>query len=170
MQSLSRTKFHTVMDECLVGCCLFATQDLTTAVAFVGEQRMTDVTHVCPNLMGTACFQMTFHQCYRAEAFQHLVMGDGRFTHFAVHRIDVHLQTVFLMSANVARNGALIVCKGTPHEGIVFASGRVIEELFAQTCLCVCGLCDDQQPACVFVYAVCKSNVRIVRIEALIVA
>ena len=170
MQSLTWAELHAVMDECLVGCRLLSTQDLAASVAFVAEERMPYVPHVCPDLMRPSCLKMTFHERDRPEALQHLIMSDGRFAHLTVHWIDIHLQSVFCMSAYIARYGSLVVGKGAPDKCIVLASAGMVEELLCQMCLGVGSLGNDQQPACILVDAMHQAYSRVVRVEVLIVA
>ena len=170
MQSLTWAELHTVMDECLVGCRLLSAQDLAASVAFVAEERMPYVPHVCPDLMRTTCFQMALYQCDRPEALQHFIMSDGRFAHLTIHWIDIHLQSVFCVSAYIARYSSLVVAKGAPDKCIVLASAGMVKELLCQMCLGIGSLGNDQQPACVLVDAVHQAYGRVVRVEVLIVA
>ena len=170
VKGLTRAEGEAVVDECLVGCCLLTSQNLTTAVAFVGKERMPYVPHVCPYLMSSSCFKVTLHKRDRPEAFQHSIVRDGRFPYLAVHRINIHLQAVFGVAAYVASYGALVVRKRSPHKRIVLALGRMVEELLAQVRLCVRSLRNDQQTACVLVDTMHETYRRVVWVEAFVVA
>jgi hypothetical protein len=81
MQHLTRTELKAVLDISLVAGSALATQQLGTAIALIGKQRVSDMFHVSTYLMGTTSFEDTLHQCYIAITFHHLVMGYGWFSY-----------------------------------------------------------------------------------------
>lgn len=44
----------------------------------IPNQRMSNCLHMHPDLMGSACLQLTFYQCLIRSCFQHFVMGTAR--------------------------------------------------------------------------------------------
>ena len=145
MQHLTRTKFEAVADEGAIRGGSLAAQDFLTAIALIVEQWMPDAFHVHANLVRAACFQPTLDKGDMSEAFQDAIVCDGRFARRIVVGQDGHLQTVFRVAANIAANGAFVLGKRSPHEGIVEPTGGVYEELVAKVGLRFGGLGDDKQ-------------------------
>ena len=69
VQHLTRTEIHTVVNETFVGTAIRSPKNLMTTVAFVSEERMTEMFHVRTDLVGATCFQNTLHEGDVAEAF-----------------------------------------------------------------------------------------------------
>ena len=81
MQRLPWTLLESVEHKLAVAACALATEYFRSAVAFVAEQRVTDVFHVSPYLVCASRFENTFHEGDVAEAFQYSVVGHGRFAY-----------------------------------------------------------------------------------------
>jgi hypothetical protein len=132
VQGLAWAELHAVADKGFVGCSWLASQDLVTAVSFVGKQGVSDVAHVCSYLVGTACFQSAFYQSDGTVSFQNVPVCNGRFACLASVGEYCHAQAVLGVTSYVAAYGAVIFGKGSPYEGVVCPVGGVVEELLAQ--------------------------------------
>src|ERR1700741_1252973 len=65
-----------------------------TAIGIIIEQRMTDVLHVCTDLVCTPRLQFTFYQCYITKTFQYFPVGHRMFSIFTsffkyIHQLAV---------------------------------------------------------------------------------
>ena len=62
MQALTGTGGKTVIDELPVFCETGAAKDYVAAVSFIVEERMSNLFHVHPYLVGTPRFQLTLNE------------------------------------------------------------------------------------------------------------
>ena len=62
VQGLPGHHLKRVFDEIPVAARALPVQDLVAAVGSIGEERVADVLHVYPNLVGTAGFKVALHQ------------------------------------------------------------------------------------------------------------
>ena len=128
---------------------------------------MTNMLHVCTDLVRAACLENTLNERHIAITFYHAPMGDGRLAYARVGRHDRHAQAVFRVACNVAFNASLVFGEIAPHQRVVATVCGLVEELQSETGLRLRGLCHDEQTAGVFVYAVNESHLRVVRVIAL---
>ncbi len=125
---------------------------------------MTNVLHVGTYLVGTSRFEHTFHQRGVAETLKHTVVSHRRLARFRTGRKHRHAQTVFGVAPDVAFYASGVFLEVTPHQRRIAAMGGFVEELCPQLRLGVWGLGHYQQSACVLVYSVYQSHLRVVRI------
>lgn len=71
---------ETVFHELLIFGKCGSFQNFVTAIIVIVEQRVTNVTHVYPDLVCATGFQHTFHQVYIAQFFNHFVVRHRRLT------------------------------------------------------------------------------------------
>src|SRR5687768_9457624 len=76
MKGLPGDYFETVIYKLLVLCEGCSLNDLVASIHGIIEKRMSDVLHVRPYLMGTACLQFTFNQRNITQVAQQLIMGN----------------------------------------------------------------------------------------------
>lgn len=127
VERLARTYLEAVFDELAVAAGPIAAQYLKTSVTPVGKQRMADMPHVRPYLMGTPCLEYALYKRNIAEPLYYAVMGYGVLAYPRVRRKHSHAHPVFKVSADVALNAPLIFGKITPDQGIVTAVGGLVE-------------------------------------------
>lgn len=162
VQCLSWADLEAVVDELPVACRCGSFEYLVAAVAFVVEQYMANVLHVCSDLMCASCFQYALHECGVAKSLQWIVVCDCMFAHVAVGWKHGHLHTVLWVASYVALDASFVFCNMSPHQCVVFALGGLVEELPSEVGLGFRSLGNDQQSACVLVDAVYKSYFRVV--------
>ena len=170
MECLTRTDFEAVSDETLVVPALCAAQNLCAAVAFIVEERMPDVFHVHPDLMGSSGFEDAFHECDIAEALQDAVVCDGVFADARLRVKHRHLHSVSWIAGDVTLNASFVFFKVSPDECIVATSGCFVEELESEFCFCFRCFCHHEQAGGVLVDAVDESHGGVVRVVVRIVA
>ena len=137
-------------------------QNLMTAVAFIVKENMPDVFHVHTDLVGTARFEHTLHECHIPQALQHTVVGNGMLA--LVVRKDGHLHTVFGITAYVTDDCAFVLFHISPDKGAVTAFGGLVEKLKTEIGLGIRRLGNYQQTGCIFVDTVHKPHMRVVGI------
>ena len=153
MEHLTGTEFEAVLDISLVTGSPLTSENLSSAIALVAEQRMADMLHVGPDLMGTPRLKDTFYQCDKAISFEHLIMGDGWLAYLRVGREHLHPQTVFRITSDITLYTPLILYEVTPHQSIIATMSGLVEELFTQRSLGIWRLGHDEQSAGVFIDA-----------------
>ena len=84
MQGLALHDAEAVLDKGIVFWEFAVCQCLHATICFVGKKGMTDVLHVCPDLMRSAGFQFAFYQGAESKSLQYLVMGYGMFAVFTI--------------------------------------------------------------------------------------
>ena len=128
VQGLAGTKFETVLDELLVLGINGSLTDFRTSISLVVEERMTDMAHMDPYLMGSASFQLAFHNSHEAETLQYPVMGYRALALLRVV-IDSETEAVIGVSANIAVNGAIILFYIAPNHCDIASFDGVLKEL-----------------------------------------
>ena len=71
----------------------------------IPNQRMSNCLHMHPDLMGSACLQLTFYQCLIRSCFQHFVMGHCP---FSVCFVNAALNDGFGFSPDGQINGSTL--------------------------------------------------------------
>ena len=119
MEGLPGTKGEAVVHELAVFAedCTF--HDLISAIGFVIEQRMADVLHMHPDLVGAAGFQYTLNEGNIAESFEHLIVGDRFFSVFAFG-ISIEEFAEALVAANVGYDGASCLLAKSPKTSAIY--------------------------------------------------
>ena len=129
MKSLTRTDFKAVADKTIITARLCSTQNFITPIAFITEERMSQMFHVGSYLMGSPRFKNTFYKRDVAKTFQHAIMSNGVLTYFRLGREYCHLQTIFRIPGNVTNNCPFFLLDIPPNKGIVAAARCFIKEL-----------------------------------------
>ena len=91
MQGLPGQNLKVVFDELIVLPGRQSFDDLGTPVCLVSKQRVANVLHVDPDLVGAPSFEFAFHQTDRAEPLQYPEMGNGvlALLAFQIDRLDL---------------------------------------------------------------------------------
>ena len=168
MQCLTRTKLETVAHELAVFAEVSTLQYLIAAIDIVIEQDVSDVFHMHPDLVCTACLKITLYQRDIAQTFEHTIMGNGIFTNTLIGR-HTHLQPVTRVACNVTDYSAAFILWITPHNRIIGAFCSLLEELHSQMSLCIGCLCHNKQTRGVLVNTVHKANLWIVGVKCRVV-
>src|SRR5919107_1738484 len=101
MQRLTGHELKGTFHKGPVSSRVLAHANAVAAIGSIGEQRMAEVLHVCPNLVGTARLEHTPYQGDRAKAFQHLVVRHGRLA-----LLPARIHSLYLAVAQAAPNMA----------------------------------------------------------------
>ena len=80
MQCLSRANGKTIIYKLFVFGVNSSFYNFIATIKIIIEQRMADIFHMHPDLVGAAGFQYTFYQCYITKSFHYFIMGDGFFS------------------------------------------------------------------------------------------
>ena len=131
VERLPGTHGEAVVHELLVLGEVRAFQYLVAAIPLVVEQRVADMLHVYANLVRAPRLQHAFHKGDIADAFQHVIMGDGVFPYLGVGE-DGHLQAVFRIARDVALYRPVVLVDDAPYQRIVLSLGGLMEELESQ--------------------------------------
>src|SRR5574344_1268232 len=91
-------------------------------------------------------------------------MSDRRFSYAAFRIEHRHALAVSWIATDIALYASFVLCEMSPHQSIVTAVGIVVEELCTKMRFGFRCLGHHQQSAGVFVDAVHKSHLRVVRI------
>ena len=153
------------MDERLIRTRPLPTQNLRSTITLVPEQRMTNMFHVCTNLVCTTRLKDTLDKCCITEALNDTIMCDSRLTDLRIRREDCHPQSILRITRNVPFDAPFIICQITPNKGIIAAMGCLIKELFTQGCLRIRRLCNHQKATRVLIYSMYQPNLRVIRVE-----
>ena len=170
VERLPGAEGEAVVYEGAVGGRGVAAQYLIAAIAFVVEERVTDVPHVDAYLMGAPRLEAAFHQGDVSETFQYPIVRDGWLAHLALRREAGHPQAILWVASDVALDATFVLRETSPHERIILSSGSLDEELVAQVSLGLGRLGDDEQAARILVDAVDESHVGIIGVKVWVVA
>jgi len=151
VEGLSWAEVEAVVDELSVSCGGVAFEYEVAAVAWVVEEWVSDVFHVCADLVCASGFEGAFGEGGVGEAFEDAVVCDGGFAFVAVGE-DGHLLAVAGVSADMSFD-ASFVGQVSPNEGLVGAGGAFAIELFAESGFGGGVFGDDEQAGGVFVEA-----------------
>ena len=135
MKHLTGAKFETVLNVCLITGRTFSPKNFGTTIAFISKQRVTDMFHMSSDLVGTTCFQNTFHQSCIAIPFHHLVVSNGGFAYLRIRRKNFHPQTVFRVTSDISFYPSFILYYISPHQSIITPMSSLIKELLTKRCL-----------------------------------
>ena len=89
-KGLTRKRLEHVAQEGVVFAPRRAFHSHIAPINRVAKQRVADVLHVHPDLVGPARLQLALHQRHGAQALEHPVMGDGVLALSAIHEHLLH--------------------------------------------------------------------------------
>ena len=166
VQYLSRAECKTVLNILLVFLRAQTFENLASAVFVVAEQRVSDMLHMRPYLMGASGLQFAFEECHIGELLQHPPVGDGFFGLRTVLQIPYAIDSAVSVIARQSTGDCpALLFECTPYEGIIGALGGMLEELMSEVCLRLRCLGDEQQTGGIFVDTVDETDGRIVDIN-----
>ena len=113
VERLTRADFKAVLNELLIFCVYGPFPDFRSSVALVIEQRVPDMAHMDPDLVGPASLEAAFYDCNESEPLDDLVVGDCNFALFRVV-INAEPEPVVRVPADSCRDCALILLNIAP--------------------------------------------------------
>ena len=116
MESLTWAELEAILYESLVTTAALTSQNLGTTIGLIHEERMTDLLHVCTDLMGTARFQDALYQGGIAETLQHLIMSNRTLADTAIRVEDLHAETVLRVTSDITLDASLIFNDVSPYQ------------------------------------------------------
>ena len=109
--------------EALAGLAQFR---LFVAIDRITQDRVTDVGHMDPTLMGPSCLQAAADMGVAPKPLHHLPMGDGG---LGIPLGDAHFFPVRGMPANGGIHGAAVLPEGAADDGLVSPRHGVVLQL-----------------------------------------
>ena len=118
--------------------------------------------HVDAYLMGTSCFKHTFDKRYMTEFLDSLIVRHRMLAGWIIRRQNRHFQPVSGITPYISLYTSESRSGASPHKGVVFPLGGLVEKLASEVCLGIRRLGHYQQPGSVLVNSMYKTETRIV--------
>lgn len=157
MEGVARQQSEALLHELLVLAVNGALQNFSATVFIVGKQRVPDVFHVYPDLVGAARFKLALHEADVVERLQGAVVGHGPLSLRPVGEAVADGGEA-RVSADMPFDAAVGRLWFAPDESYVAPFDGMVKKLLGQVVHRIFGLGDDQQARGVFVDAVDKAD------------
>ena len=165
MKHLTWTERKAVLDKLTVFLRAKPLEYLTTTVFIITKKRVPDMLHVYAYLVRATGLQLALHERHVRELLQHTPMRHGFFglrTLLQIpHAVD---RSVPIVPRQRTFHRTALLFERTPHQRVIRALGRVVEELLGEVRLRFRCLGDKQETGGVFVYTMYQTYFGIVDI------